>query len=252
MKSYDIAGKMIEYSLIHWTLGFGHIRWSNKFEFESPTTLLRSQTPIFEVFLTFWEVFFRNFARTFAVSFLPIGNIRWSEGYTRLCATNFDWIIRIAVENFALKIGAKDNHSYLRSKISWLSDREQSEITSASYGRLIFPDGIRNFKMSSEICSCFLKDFWRTHQKPDANMSDIDYIRWLFSIPEYAVFGDSCIKLMDALQNGTELPRCQDGSLSNFGYLSCITEPVTPEVQSEYNKNFRKEDGSELQISDYS
>jgi hypothetical protein len=252
MKSSDVAGRMIEYSMIDWTLGFGHIRYSNQFEFESPTTLLRSQNPIFEVFSTFWNIFFRNFARTFAVSFLPIGNIRWSEGYTRLCATNFDWIIRIAVENFALRIGAKDNHRYLRRKISWLSDSSQFKISTASYGRLIFPEGIRNYYMSREISSCFLRDFWRAHQKPDPTMNDIEYIRWLFSIPEYASFGDSWIKLMDALQNGTELPRCQDGSSGDFSYLSCPTDQTDPEVQSEYEQNFKKEDGSELQISDYS
>lgn len=239
MKSSDVPGKMIEYSMNDWTLGFGHIRWSSQFEFESPTILLRSQTPIFEVFLTFWEVFFRNFARTFAVSFLPIGNIKWSEGYTRLCTTNFDWIIRIAVENFALRIGAKDDHAFLRSKISWLSEHN---ISSASYGRLIFPDGIRNCKMSSEICSCFLRDFWNTHQKPDPTMNDFDYIRWLFSISEYAVFGNSWIKLMDALQNGKELPRVRDGSSSNFGYLSFPTGSIDQKVQSEYEHNFKKEE----------
>jgi hypothetical protein len=249
MKSSDVAGKMIEYSMIHWTLGFGHIRWYNQFEFESPTTLLRSQTPIFEVFLKFWNSFFRNFARTFVDSFLPIGNILWSEGYTRLCATNFDWIIRIAVENFALRIGAKDDHAFLRRKISWLSEHN---ISSASYGRLIFPDGIRNCKMSSEICSCFLRDFWRTHQKPDPTMNDIDYIRLLFSIPKYAPFGRNWVELVDSLQNGTELPRCRDGSSGDFSYLSCPTVETVPEVQSEYNKNFKKEDGGELQISDYS
>jgi hypothetical protein len=83
-------------------------------------------------------------------------------------------------------------------------------------------------------------------------MNDIEYIRWLFSIPEYASFGDSWIKLMDALQNGTELPRCQDGSSGDFSYLSCPTDQTDPEVQSEYEQNFKKEDGDELQISDYS
>lgn len=247
-KSSDVSGRMIEYSMIYWTLGFGHIRASSQFEFESPTILLRTQTPIFEVFLTFWDIFFRNFARTFAVSFLPIGNILWSERYTRLCATKFDWIIRIAVENFALKIGAKDNHAFLKSKISWLSN---CEITTASYGRLIFPDGIRNCKMSSEICSCFLRDFWQTHQKPDPTMNDIEYIRWLFSIPEYASFGDSWIKLMDALQNGTELPRVQDGSSGDFGYLSCPSSPVDPEVQQNYDDNFQQQLGRDPEIGDY-
>jgi hypothetical protein len=247
-KSSDVPGRMIEYSMTYWTLGFGHIRASSQFEFESPTTLLRSQTPIFEVFLTFWDSFFRNFARTFAVSFLPIGNIPWSERYTCLCTTEFDWIIRIAVENFALKIGAKDNHAFLKSKISWLSN---CEITTASYGRLIFPDGMRNCKMSSEICSFFLRDFWHTHQKPNPTMNDIEYIRWLFSIPEYASFGDSWIKLMDALQNGTELPRVQDGSSGDFGYLSCPTVPTDQEVEKNYDENFRQQLGRDPEIGDY-
>ena len=115
MKSSNDRGSIIEYSIIQWSLGFEHIKYSNQFEFENPTTFLRSHMPIFDVFAIFWEVFFRNFARTFAFSFLPFGNIRWSEGYTRLCATNFDWIIRIAVQNFALRIGLKNDHRYLNN-----------------------------------------------------------------------------------------------------------------------------------------
>jgi hypothetical protein len=149
------------------------------------------------------------------------------------------------VGNFALRIGAKDDHAFLRSKISLFP---QSEITTESYRTLIFPERIRHCKMSSEICSCFLRDFWRTHQKPDPSMSDIDYIRWLFSIPEYAPFGDSWINLMDALQNGTELPKIRDGSSSYFRYISCTISPVDPSVQSVYDQTFRKKDPK---ISDY-
>jgi hypothetical protein len=74
----------------------------------------------------------------------------------------------------------------------------------------------------------------------------------LFSIPKYAPFGRNWVELVDSLQNGTELPRCRDGSSGDFSYLSCPTVETVPEVQSEYNKNFKKEDGGELQISDYS
>jgi hypothetical protein len=83
-------------------------------------------------------------------------------------------------------------------------------------------------------------------------MNDFDYIGWFFSIPAYEPFGNFWIELMNALQNGTELPRCRDRSSSDFSYLSCPTDPTDPEVQSEYEQNFKKEDGSELQISDYS
>lgn len=76
IKSSNDRGSMIEYSMIRWSLGFGHIGYSNQFEFENLTTFLRSHMPIFDMFAIFWEVFFLNFARTFAVSFLPFGNIR--------------------------------------------------------------------------------------------------------------------------------------------------------------------------------
>jgi hypothetical protein len=168
-----------------------------------------------------------------------------------LCATNFDWIIRIAVENFALRIGAKDDHSFLRKKISWMSNRPHSEITTASYGGLIFPDTIRNRRMSSEICSCFIQDFWRAHRKPDPNMSDIDYIQWLFSIPEYAVFGRSWVELMNDLQNRKELPKILDGSSGNFRYLSCTTSQIDLEIQKNYDENFGRQLGREPKISDY-
>ncbi len=160
----------------------------------------------------------------------------------------------VTVENFALRIGAKDDHAFLRSEISWLSDSSQSEIITASYARLIFPDGIKNSRMSSEICSCFLRDFWHAHQKPDPTMSDIDYIRWLFSIPAYAVFGKSWIELVDALQNGTELPRVQDGSSGDFRYLSCPTVETDPEVQRSYDEIFGeyfRQMGRKIEINDY-
>jgi len=246
-RSFDV-----KYGLESWSMGFGQILYSGQPPFEEITFEQESSMPIFDVFTRFWEVFFRNFARTFEVSFLPFGNIPWSEGYTRLCTTEFDWIIRIAVENFALRIGAKDDHAFLRSEISWLSN---CEISTASYGRLIFPDGIRNCKMSSEICSCFLRDFWHAHRKPDPTMSDIDYIRLLFSIPgTFTVFGKSWIELVDALQNGTELPKVQDGSSGDFRYLSCPTAPTNPEVQRSYDEIFGeyfRQMGRKIEINDY-
>jgi hypothetical protein len=145
------------------------------------------------------------------------------------------------VGNFEFIIGAKDYHRYLMTKCA------HSDITSTFY-----PDGIRNYKMSSEICSCFLRDFWHAHRKPDPNMSDIDYIRWLFSIDgNFKDFGKNWIDLMDALQNGTELPRVQDGSSGDFRYLSYPIAPTDPEVQQSYDDNFRKQLGRKPEISDY-
>lgn len=238
------------YALKQWSMAFGQIVHDGRHEFEEETVEQGSSMPIFDVFTRFWNVFFRNFARTFEVSFLPFGNIPWSEGYTRLFTTNFDWIILISVENFALRIGAKDDHAFLRRKISWLLN---CEISTASYGRLIFPEGIRNCKMSSEICSCFLRDFWHAHRKPDANMSDIDYIRWLFSIPgTFTVCGKSWIELVDALQNGTELPRVHSiHQFGDFRYLSCPTVETDPEVQKNYDEIFRQKLGRDPEISDY-
>ena len=104
--------------------------------------------------------------------------------------------------------------------------------------------------MTGKICSCFLIDFWRTHRKPEPNMADIDYIQWLFSIPEYAPFGDSWIKLMNSLQNGTELPKIQNGSSSDSSYLSCPTAQIDLEIQRNYDENFGQL-ARESQISDF-
>jgi hypothetical protein len=94
----------VRYALKQWSMGFGQIVYYGQPQFEEETVELASSMPIFDVFSRLWEVFFRNFARTFEVSFLPFENILWSEAYTRLCMTEFDWIIRIAVENFALSL----------------------------------------------------------------------------------------------------------------------------------------------------
>ena len=240
---------VVKYALKPWSMGFGKIFYSGQLPFEEITIDLGSSMPIFDVFSRFWEGFFRNFAQTFAVSFLPFGNIPWSEGYTCLIQTNFDWIIRIVVGNFAFRIGARDDHAFFKSQTP---EYMHTDITSTSYGMYIFPDGIRNRRMSSKICSCFLRDFWHAHRKPDPNMSDVDYIRWLFSIPgTFKVFGKSWIELVDALQNGTELPRSWDGSSGDFRYLSFQTDSTDPEVQRSYDQNFRQQLGRDPEIGDY-
>lgn len=239
----------VRYALEPWSMGFGNIVCSGQLPFEEITIDLGSSMPIFDVFSTFWDVFFRNFALTFAVSFLPFGNILWSEGYTRLIQVKFDWIIRILVGNFAFRIGALDVHAFFKSQTP---SYRHTGITSTSYGMYIFRDGICDAVIFEEICSCFLRDFWHAHRKPDPNMSDIDYIRWLFSIPgTFAIFGKSWIELMDALQNGTELPRIQDGSSGDFRYLSCPTVETDPKVQQSYDVNFGQKLGRDPQISDY-
>jgi hypothetical protein len=228
----------VSYALRRWSIGFGQIQHSNQPGFEEVIVEQGSYELVFDVFTRFWYVFFRNFARTFAVSFLPFGNIQWSEGYTRLIQTNFDWIIRIVVGNFAFRIGALDDHAFFKSQTpSYM----HTNITSTSYGMYIFPGDIRNAVISEEIYSCFLRDFWLAHRKPDPNMSDIDYIRWLFSIPgTFSVFGKSWIELVDALQNGQELTEIRDGSKGNFRYLSCPTSPTDPNVQKKYD-DFRRQ-----------
>ena len=239
----------VRYALRSWSIGFGQILHSNQPEFKELTVEQGSFDRIFDVFSTFWDVFFRNFALTFAVSFLPFGNILWSEGYTRLIQVKFDWIIRIVVGNFAFRIGALDVHAFFKSQTP---SYRHTDITSTSYGMYIFRDGIRDAVISEEICSCFLRDFWRAHRKPDPNMSDIDYIRWLFSIPgTFAIFGKSWIELMDALQNGTELPRIQDGSSGDFRYLSFPTVSTDSDVQQSYDVNFGQKLGRDPKISDY-
>ena len=238
----------VSYALRRWSIGFGQIQHSNQPEFKELTVEQGSFDRIFDVFSTFWDFFFRNFALTFAVSFLPFGNILWSEGYTRLIQVKFDWIIRILVGNFAFRIGALDVHAFFKSQTP---SYRHTDITSTSYGMYIFRDGIRDAVISEEICSCFLRDFWRAHRKPDPNMSDIDYIRWLFSIPgTFKVFGNRWIELVDALQNGTELPRIQDGSSGDFRYLSCPTVETDPKVQQSYDVNFGQKLGRDPKISD--
>jgi len=236
----------VRYALRSWSMAFGRIVPFDHPAFEEVTIEQESWVPIFDVFSTFWRAFFLNFSRSFDQSFLPFGNIPWSEGYTRLIQTKFDWIIRIVVGNFAFRIGVLDAHAFFKRETP---NYKHTNITSNSYGTYIFPDGIRNAKISEEICSCFLRDFWRAHRKPDPNMSDIDYLRWLFSIPgTFAIFGKSCIELMDDLQNGTKLSKFRDGSSGDFTYLSCPTVPTDPKVQQEYDRIFG---GRDPQISDF-
>jgi hypothetical protein len=66
-----------------------------------------------------------------------------------------------------------------------------------------------------------------------------------------SVFGKSWVELMDALQNGTELPKIRDGSSGVFTYLSCQRVPTDPKVQDEYDENFRQQLGRDPEIGDY-
>jgi len=246
METSNEKSFQVRYALRSWSMAFGRIVHFDHPAFDEVTIEQESWVPIFDVFSTFWRAFFLNFSRSFDQSFLPFGNIPWSEGYTRLIQTKFDWIIRIVVGNFAFRIGVLDDHAFFKRETP---NYKHTNITSNSYGTYIFPDGIRNAKISEEICSCFLRDFWRAHRKPDPNMSDIDYIRLLFSIPgKFTVFGKSWIDLIDALQNGTELPKIRDGSSGDFTYLSCPTVPTDPKVQQEYDRIFG---GRDPQISDF-
>ena len=242
---------IVRYILRQWSMAFGQIVHSGEPEFEEVNIEQESSVAIFDTFSTIWRAFFQNFERTFAVSFLPFGNISWSEEkYTRLFTTKMSLIISHVIGYFAFQIGVNDDHAFFKSRTP---EYLHSAITSFSYGMYIFPDGIRKCNnISQQLCSCFIRDFWHAHRKPDPNMSDIDYIRWLFSIDgNFKDFGKNWIDLMDALQNGTKLPRIQGGSSSNYTYLSFLKVPTDAEVQESYDKTFRQQLGRDPIISDY-
>jgi hypothetical protein len=244
----------VRYMLRNWSMAFGSIDPSCYSEFEEVTIDLESSVAIFDAFSTIWRTFFQNFARTFEASFLPIGNILWSEyKYTRLFTTNLSLTIGRVTGIIAFQIGSLDGHSYFKSKTPQYM---HTEITPDSYGMFLFPDRIKQCSnIPGKLCSCFLRDFWQAHQKPNPNMTDIDYLKWLSSIPGiFSVYGRSSIDLINSLQNGTELPRIQGGSAGDYTYLSYLRAPTDPKIQQDYDaifgEHFRRL-GREPRISDF-
>jgi hypothetical protein len=220
----------VRYALKPWSMGFGKVLYYGQPAFEEVTVDLESSAPILDAFSKCWNCFFKNFSQTFQVSFLPFGNILWSERYTRLFEVDLEFMIRNVIGKYAFEIGALNDHSFFKSKTP---DYLHTRINKFSYEFFIFPDGIRNAIISKDICSCFLRDFWISHQKTNPTMSDIEYIRILFSNRK-----ESWIELMDALQNGTNLPKIDSRSKSDFTYLSFPIFPIDPKVQQIYNENF--------------
>lgn len=228
-----------KFELSPWSMCFGHIRYSNEVNFNYAIYEVSMGSKIFDVFSTFWDVFFQNFSLTFDLSFRPIGNILWSEGYTTKLLMKLYSIIYSALSNFALKEGSKNVHVFLEMQNA---GGILHPITAESY-RTLFIYSPRS------LLSYFLRDFWLTHRKPNPNMSDFDYIMWFFSIPAYASIGSSGNRLLNALRNGTSLPLVQGVLTPNFSYLSYPSQ-IDPELLKIYDPYFRN-DNREIEISSY-
>lgn len=226
------------FKLSYWSMCFGHIRSSNEVNFNYAIYEVSMGSRIFNVFSTFWDVFFENFSLTFDLSFRPIGNILWSEGYTTKLLMKLYSIIYSALSNFAFKEGSKNNHLFIEMQTVGILH----PITSESYRTL--------FRYSpSLLLSYFLRDFWLTHRKPNPNMSDFDYIMWFFSIQAYASIGSSGNRLLNAIRNGTSLPLVQGGLTPNFSNLSYPSQ-TDLELLKIYEQYFRN-DNRGIQIFDY-
>lgn len=238
------------YSLSPWSMFFGDIDYSEPGQFGRLSVDLGSSEPIFSVFERLLKVFFENFQKTFEVSFRPVGNIKWREAYTSVFTVSISNTISIAIPNFAQNVDGKNAHAYLKKENAYYQDsnphqRSMGEIDWASYHALLFP------AWTSWILKCFLEDFWIAHRKQDPRMTDLEYLSWFFSIPEYAPLSQFPMRLISALSDGTELPRCIDGPIFDYSHLSRPTVPAPPEDISDYENFFREPLGRGPRISDY-
>ena len=209
-------------------------------QFQRLSVDLQFSEPIFPVFKDLLKVFFENFQKTFEVSFRPVGNIKWLEAYTSVFTVSISNTISHAVPNFAQNVDGKNAHAYLKKENEFYQD---SDPNWASYHSLLFPS------WTSWILKCLMEDFWITHRKPDPRMTEVEYLSWVFSIPEYAPFGESPLRLIAALMYGKELPRCIDGPSFDYRYLSRPTEPVPENYISDYLNYFGQY--GKNKISDY-
>ncbi len=234
------------YSLNPWSMFFGQIDYSVPRQFERLSVDLESSEPIFSVFESLLKGFFDNFQKTFEASFRPVGNIKWCEAYTSVFTVIISNIISCAIPNFAFRIDSGNEHQYLMAEEVWYRDGKMGDPNWGSYHALLFPAWIR------WILKCFMEDFWIAHRKPEPNMTEDEYLSWFFSIPEYAPLSQSPMRLISALSDGTELPRCIDRPIFDYRHLSRPTEPAPPEDISDYENFFRKPLGRDPMISDYS
>jgi len=234
------------YSLSPWSMFFGQIDYSVPRQFERLSVDLGSSEPIFSVFESLLKGFFDNFQKTFEASFRPVGNIKWCEAYTSVFTVSISNIISCAIPNFAFRIDSGNEHQYLMAEEVWYRDGKMGDPNWGSYHALLFPAWIR------WILKCFMEDFWIAHRKPEPNMTDLEYLYWFFSIPEYAPESEFPMRLISALSDGTELPRCIDGPIFDYSHLSRPTVPAPPEDISDYEKFFRQRLGRDPMISDYS
>ena len=235
------------YSLSFWSMFFGQIDYAEPGQFQRLSIDLKSSEPIFSVFKDLLKVFFVNFQKTFEVSFRPVGNIEWREAYTSVFTVSISNTISHAVPNFAQNVDGKNAHAYLKKENEFYQDsnphRSMGDPNWASYHSLLFP------ACPSWILKCFMEDFWITHRKSDPRITEVEYLFWIFSISEYAQFGESLLRLIAALMDGKELPRCIDGPSFDYSHLSRPTEPVPENDISEYLKYFGQD--RERKISDY-
>lgn len=234
------------YSLNPWSMFFGDIDYSEPGQFGRLSVDLESSEPIFSVFESLLKGFFDNFQKTFEASFRPVGNIKWREAYTSVFTVSISNIISRAIPNFAFKIDSGNEHQYLMAEDHSYRDGKMGDPNWASYHALLFPAWIR------WILKCFMEDFWIAHRKQDPRMTEVEYLSWFFSIPEYAPCSGSPMKLISALSDETKLPRCIDRPIFDYHHLSRPTEPAPPNDISDYEKFFREPLGRVPMISDYS
>jgi hypothetical protein len=235
------------YSLSFWSMFFGQIEYAEPGQFQRLSVDLKSSEPIFPVFKDLLKVFFENFQNSFEVSFRPVGNIKWFKAYTSVFTVSISNTISHAVPNFAQNVDGKNAHAYLKKENEFYRDsnphRSMGDPNWASYHSLLFPAWTR------WILKCFMEDFWITHRKPDPRMTEVDYLFWIFSISEYAKFGESPLRMIAALMDGKELPRCIDGPSFDYSHLSRPTKPAPPNDISEYREYFGQYGPNK--ISDY-
>ncbi len=233
----------VRYALRPWSMAFGKIVLFGHPEFEEVKIEQESCVPIFDVFSTFWYVFFRNFERSFSQSFLPFGNILWSENITRLCTTDIANLISHVVPTVAYNMGCIDDHAYLQREY----DSKSKDISPACYASIFFP------AFKRYIIIYFIRDFWEIHQNSVKPMNDLEFLRWLSSIPEYASYLKSSLDLIDALMHGTALPSITDGSSCDHSWL-CPTNSAPSWSSSDefdYQKHFIGLMGRKLEIEDF-
>ena len=239
--SSDETRFKFQYSLKSWSIFFGTI--DRRQGFEEYSLEVEGSSPIFLVFGQLVIAFFKELEKSFQDSFQPFANFVWSENITRLCTTEIDNLISHVVPIVAYNMGRINNHAYLKREI----DSKSKDISPACYASIFFP------AFKRYIIIHFIRDFWEIHQKSVKPMNDLDFLRWLSSIPAYASYLKSSLDLIDALMHGTALPSITDGSSCDHSWL-CPTNSAPSWSSSDefdYQKHFIGLMGRNLEIEDF-